>query len=167
MALTIRILLTSLGADAGPSFNIYSNNDNYTTAFDSATRAQLLAGYTSTTVPDNTTRIKLVSTGVCGTTIYISITNVPSVTPTVTPTPTKTPSLTPSNTPSLTPSRSAPKNPNWPTPTPFKPTYNYTCCGELQEFTPGFSLPPVFTVGCGYYNVINCSDINLLPCNEC
>ena len=126
MALTIRILLTSIGANAGPSFNIYSNSDNYNTAFDSATRTQLLAGYTSTTVPDNTTQIKLVSTGTCGTTIYISIIGVPSVTPTVTPTPTKTPSVSPSKTPSVTPSRSTPRMPtNWPTPTP--PTY-YSIC---------------------------------------
>lgn len=164
MALTIRILLTSLGANAGPSFNIYSNNDNYTTAFDSATRAQLLAGYTSTLVPDNTTQIKLVSTGVCGTTIYISIVGIPSVTPTVTPTPTKTPSVSPSRTPSITPSRSAPRV-NWPTPTP--PTYYSICCGDLQEFTPGVSLPPVFTVGCGYYNVGSCSDVGLTPCGDC
>jgi hypothetical protein len=117
MALSIRIVLTSLGVNAGPSFNLYSDNDGYVTAFDSATQTQLLAGYTSTLVPNNTLRIKVVSTGTCGTTIYIPITGVPSPTPSVTPSITKTPSLTPSKTPSLTPSRSAPKV-NFPTPTP-------------------------------------------------
>jgi len=165
MAFTIRILLTSLGANAGPTFNLYSDNDGYVTSFDSATQAQLLAGYTSTLVPDNTTRIKVVSTGTCGTTIYIPITGVPSVTPSVTPSITKTPSLTPSETPSVTPSRSVPTV-NWPTPPPRGTGAGDICCGIAYTYFPGPGFPPtVGALNCFYYTATDCYSLGLIPCS--
>ena len=60
------------GGDAGP-FNLYSNTDGYTTPFaTNISAAALTAGYTSTVVPNGTTIIRVVSTGVC--TNYIDIT---------------------------------------------------------------------------------------------
>lgn len=61
MALTVLITLTSAGSDTGP-FNLYSDVDGYITPFESAiTKATLLAGYTSTVVPDGTTIIRVKS----------------------------------------------------------------------------------------------------------
>jgi hypothetical protein len=69
--MTVFITLTVAGADSGP-FNLYSNIDGYTTAFESGVdKASLLAGYSSSLVPDYTTIIKVLSTGLC--TNYIDI----------------------------------------------------------------------------------------------
>ena len=69
--MTVFITLTVAGADSGP-FNLYSNIDGYTTAFESGvSKASLLAGYSSSLVPDYTTTIKVLSTGLC--TNYIDI----------------------------------------------------------------------------------------------
>lgn len=69
--MTVLITLTVAGADSGP-FNLYSNLDGYVTAFESGVpKASLLAGYSSSLVPDFTTIIKVLSTGAC--TNYIDI----------------------------------------------------------------------------------------------
>jgi hypothetical protein len=69
--MTVLITLTVAGADSGP-FNLYSNIDGYVTAFESGVpKASLLAGYSSSLVPDFTTIIKVLSTGAC--TNYIDI----------------------------------------------------------------------------------------------
>ncbi len=69
--MTVLITLTVAGADSGP-FNLYSNLDGYVTAFESGVpKASLLAGYSSSAVPDFTTIIKVLSTGAC--TNYIDI----------------------------------------------------------------------------------------------
>jgi hypothetical protein len=69
--MTVFITLTVAGADSGP-YNLYSNIDGYTTAFESGVdKASLLAGYSSSLVPDYTTIIKVLSTGLC--TNYIDI----------------------------------------------------------------------------------------------
>jgi len=63
--MTVFITLTLAGANVGP-FNLYSNIDGYTTAFESGvSSAILLAGYASDLVPDGTTTIRLLSTGEC------------------------------------------------------------------------------------------------------
>jgi hypothetical protein len=63
--MTVLITLTTAGASTGP-FDLYSNLDNYTTAFATGvSRASLVAGYSSTVVPDNTTTIRVKSTGNC------------------------------------------------------------------------------------------------------
>jgi hypothetical protein len=71
--MTVLITLTSAGADAG-QFNLYSDTDGYITAFASGiSKATLLGGYTSSAVPDGTTSIRIVSTGVCTNYIYVSV----------------------------------------------------------------------------------------------
>lgn len=80
--MTVFITLTSAGADSGP-FNLYSNLDGYTTAFESGVpKASLLAGYSSSTVPDYTTTIKVLSTGQCTNSINIVLDDVITTTTT-------------------------------------------------------------------------------------
>jgi len=76
------IQLTTAGTDAGP-FNLYSNLDGYLTPFEiNITRSQLLAGYTSYTIPDGSAIIRVKSTGVCINAIDIPIPGVTTTTST-------------------------------------------------------------------------------------
>lgn len=69
--MTVLITLTTAGLDAGP-FDLYSNIDGYFATFETGvSRSALLAGYTSTLVPDFTTIVRVRSTGVC--TNYIDV----------------------------------------------------------------------------------------------
>jgi hypothetical protein len=71
MPFSATISLSLAGADTGP-FNLYSNADNYVTAFASAVpKASMLTGYLSTTVPDQTVICRVKSTGTC--TNYVDI----------------------------------------------------------------------------------------------
>lgn len=71
--MTVLIILTTAGADTGP-FNLYSDTDGFISAFDtSISRAVLLAGYTSTTVPFGTSVIRCVSEGTCTNYVDVSI----------------------------------------------------------------------------------------------
>ena len=68
----ITITLTAAGADTGP-FDLYSDVDGYTTAFDTGVaKNDLLAGY-STTAPDGTSTVKVLSTGICTNYIYLTV----------------------------------------------------------------------------------------------
>ena len=59
------IKLTTAGNNTG-SFELYSDVDNFTTAFETGvTKAQLVNGYTTALVPDYTTIIRVQSTGFC------------------------------------------------------------------------------------------------------
>jgi hypothetical protein len=105
MAFTVALLVNPLGTGTGP-FDLYSDVDNFQAPFGIVTQSQLAAG-SYVLVPDNTTRIKLVSTGNCGNILFVDITGIiPTPSPTMTPTvtPTVTPSFTP--TPTHTPTRS-------------------------------------------------------------
>ena len=63
--MTVLITLTTAGADSGP-FDLYTELDGYTTPFETGvTKSSLLAGYTSTLVPDYATIIRVTSTGDC------------------------------------------------------------------------------------------------------
>ena len=63
--MTVLITLTVAGADSGP-FNLYSNLDGYTSAFETGvSKASLLAGYSSALVPDYTTTVRVKSNGLC------------------------------------------------------------------------------------------------------
>ena len=104
MAYKVTLLITPLGAQTGP-FNLYSDIDGYTNIFSTITQAQLSVGF-PVLVPDNTTSVKIVSTGICGTSIIVNIVGVPSVTPTITPTITPTVTPTPTLTPTPTPTKS-------------------------------------------------------------
>ena len=69
--MTVLITLTTAGADSGP-FNLYSNLDGFISAFEaSVPKASLLAGYSSSLVPDFTTTIRVKSIGDCNN--YIDI----------------------------------------------------------------------------------------------
>lgn len=90
--MTVLITLTTAGTSTGP-FSLYSNVDSYSTPFvTGVSRSSLLAGYTSTVVPNGTTIIRVMSTGTC--TNYTDISVVPcsttTTTTTVTPTTTTT-----------------------------------------------------------------------------
>jgi len=59
--MTVFITLTTAGSDTGP-FNLYSNLDGYISAFETGiSKGDLLAGYSSSLVPDGTTIIRVQS----------------------------------------------------------------------------------------------------------
>ena len=87
--MTVLITLTTAGSDSGP-FNLYSNLDGYTSVFEiGVSKASLLAGYSSTLVPDYTIIVRIKSIGVC--TNYIDITLNPSTSTTTSTTTTLAP----------------------------------------------------------------------------
>jgi len=70
--MNVYIILTTAGTDTGP-FDLYSDVDGFATAFETAvSKASLVAGY-STTAPDGSTQIKVVSTGNCTNSVIIDI----------------------------------------------------------------------------------------------
>jgi hypothetical protein len=82
--MTVLITLTLAGSDTGP-FNLYSNADGYTTAFETGiSRAALIAGYTSTLAPEGTTEVLVRSTGVCQRDLYLVVSGAPIPTTTTT-----------------------------------------------------------------------------------
>lgn len=61
----IIITLTSVGADQGPLFDLYSNTDGFTVPFETdVAQAGLQTGYTTTLAPEGTTTIKVCGQGV-------------------------------------------------------------------------------------------------------
>ena len=59
--MTVLITLTTAGSDSGP-FNLYSDVDGFTSAFEvGVAKIDLLAGYSSSLVPDPTTIIRVMS----------------------------------------------------------------------------------------------------------
>jgi hypothetical protein len=71
--MTVLITLTTAGTDSGP-FDLYSNLDGYTSAFESGvSRLDLLAGYASALVPDFTTIVRVQSVGDCNNHIDIQL----------------------------------------------------------------------------------------------
>jgi hypothetical protein len=100
--MNVTITLTSAGAGTGP-FDLYSDLDGYIVPFETGVpKSSLVAGYTSTIVPDGTQTIRVESIGVCSNYIDINISGLPSPTPTQTPTITPTPTTTSTNTPTPT-----------------------------------------------------------------
>jgi hypothetical protein len=92
--MTVLITLTTAGSDSGP-FNLFSNLDDYTSAFETGvSKAALLAGYSSALVPDYTTTVRVISTGVCVNYVDITIETITTTT-TTTVAPTTTTTTTP------------------------------------------------------------------------
>jgi len=92
--MTVLITLTTAGVDSGP-FNLYSDIDGYTAAFESGvSQAALLAGYSSSLVPDYTTIVRVLSTGVCNNYVDITLTSGTTTTTTSTIVPTTTTTTT-------------------------------------------------------------------------
>lgn len=92
--MTVTITLTTAGSDTGP-FNLYSNADGYTTAFETGvSKATLVAGYTSTLVPTGTTEVLVQSTGTCDRDLYLVVAGAPTTTTTSSTTSTTSSSTT-------------------------------------------------------------------------
>jgi hypothetical protein len=71
--MTVFIQLTTAGTDTGP-FNLYSNVDVYTSAFEvGVSKLDLISGYTSAMVPNGTTSIRVKSNGSCIDYVDISV----------------------------------------------------------------------------------------------
>lgn len=101
--MTVLITLTTAGTDSGP-FNLYSNVDGYTSAFAlGISRATLLAGYSSASVPDYTSVIRIMSMGVCINSIDISVEEITTTTTTSSPTTTTTTTVLVTTTSTTTP----------------------------------------------------------------
>lgn len=68
------ITISNVGADAGP-FNLYSDLDSYTSAFESnVPKSFLEAGYASNLVPDGTLVIRIQSANEnCGNFVNVSL----------------------------------------------------------------------------------------------
>jgi len=83
--MTVTITLTLAGSDTGP-FNLYSDVDGYTSAFQTnVPRGDFLgAGLTTGTVPDGTTEILVRSTGACQRDLYLAVAGAPATTTTTT-----------------------------------------------------------------------------------
>ena len=70
--MTATITLSIAGTDTGP-FLLFSDVDGFTSAFESGvSRTALLAGYTTTLIPNGTQVVRVLSTGNC--TNYVDIT---------------------------------------------------------------------------------------------
>lgn len=81
--MNVYIKLLVAGANVGP-FDLYSNIDSFATAFETGVaKASLVSGYTATDVPNETTQIKIVSTGNCTNFIILDI-GIPTTTTTTT-----------------------------------------------------------------------------------
>jgi len=90
MSISVLITLTvGTGGNTGPTFNLFSDADGYATAFETGvTKTSLVAGYTSSVVPDGSTIIRCKSTGTCTNYSDFTISGAPVPSPTPTPTPT-------------------------------------------------------------------------------
>lgn len=67
----VLLTLTTAGTDSGP-YNLYSDVDGYTTAFETAVdKTSLLAGYSSNNAPALTTTVQIKSTGSCTNSINV------------------------------------------------------------------------------------------------
>ena len=115
--ITVSITLTTAGIDTGPTFNLYSNVDGYTTAFETGVaKASLVAGYISTLVPDGTTTIRVYSPGACQTSVDLTI--ITSTTTSTTSTSTSTTTTTSSTTTTTTTAAPGPTTTTTTTPPP-------------------------------------------------
>jgi hypothetical protein len=82
--MTALITLTTAGTDSGP-FDLYSDLDGYISAFETGVlKSSLLAGYSSSVVPDYTKIIRIKSNGVCTNYIDVSLELVTTSTTTTT-----------------------------------------------------------------------------------
>ena len=84
---SVLITLTTAGSDTGP-FNLYSNTDGYVTPFEtSVSKLPLVAGYTSTLVPNGTTTIRVKSNnpGFCVNYVDLAVSGITTTTTTAAP----------------------------------------------------------------------------------
>ena len=140
--MTVLITLTVAGSDSGP-FNLYSDLDGYTSAFESGVlKASLLAGYSSALVPDFTTTVRIKSVGNCNN--YIDI---PLYTPTTTSSSTSSTSST--TTTSTTVANTCYSFESDPYTTTFSAQY-IDCNGVIQTDNDTCLSPPCTYTLCGF-----------------
>lgn len=102
MPFNVIITLNTLGSEAGP-FDLFSDVDNFTTAFETNIPASsFVLPYFTPNVPNGTTQIKVKSDGECVNSILLNVQNLPSPTPTSTVTPSVTPTIQATRTPTPT-----------------------------------------------------------------
>lgn len=160
--MNVYIKLTIAGGDTGP-FSLYSDVDGFATPFETGiSRASLVAGYIATDVPDDSTEIKVVSTGNCTNSIIIDIGfSTTSITTTILST-----TATTTN-PDITTTTTTIPDTTTTTTTAF-PYYDLTDCnseihycvstncspsiGDVVQYQLG--LPPSGTIYCGTVNSI-------------
>jgi hypothetical protein len=155
ISVTITFPSTGLGSDTGP-FNLYSDTDGYTNAFETGiTSNTLIYGFSTNNVPNGTTTVRVVSESECCNNSYLI--HFPSPTPTQTPTPTPTlvcnfggnvyygitptptSTITPTPTPTLTPALTVTPTPTLtitptitPTNTPTPTNLGVNCVNPLK-----------------------------------
>jgi hypothetical protein len=149
--MNVLITLFAAGTDTGP-FNLFSNVDNYTTAFQSnVSKSALINGLMVTTVPDTAVIIRVKSNSVnCTNSIDLVIAGVPPVSTTTTTTslyigPSTTTSTSTSSTSTSTTSTSTTARPLTTTSTTTAPLVNHPFAFELTD---GFDLD---TLACEDY----------------
>jgi hypothetical protein len=118
--ISIEIGIVNIGVNAGP-FDLYSDVDNFTTPFETGiSKAQMEIGYVSNSAPDNSTIIRVQSTGDCDNYLDIPIAAQPTTTSTTTSTTTTT--LPPTTTTSTTTTTLPPTTTTSTTTTTLPPT---------------------------------------------
>jgi hypothetical protein len=141
--MTVLITLTTAGTSTGP-FSLYSNVDSYSTPFvTGVSRSSLLAGYTSTVVPNGTTIVRVMSTGTC--TNYTDISVVPCSTTTTTSTSTSTTTTTTTTVPPTTTTTTTSSSPVMYTINSGASGTSGEACGQSPTISvwaqPGFTVP--------------------------
>jgi hypothetical protein len=134
--MSIFLQLTLVGEDVGNTFSLFSNADNYTTAFSTGvSKSSLLTGYT-TSAPTGTTVVRVQSTsGVCDN--YVTIVLIePTTTTTTSSTSTTTTSTTSTSTTTTT--------------TTAAPVTYYELAGCLPENYAFTAIAPTLGVGQQY-----------------
>ena len=82
--MTVLITLTTIGTDCS-LFDIYSNIDNFLSAFETdVPKSSLSAGFSSANVPDGTTIIRVKAKGLCSNYIDLQLINITTTTTTTT-----------------------------------------------------------------------------------
>jgi len=83
--MNVLIQLTIADVDTGPTFNLFSDDNGYSSPFETGvSKTALLTGYTSSLVPVGTTIIRVVSVGVCSNYIDLPLTNTKTTSSTTT-----------------------------------------------------------------------------------
>ena len=125
--MTVLITLTSAGTDTS-TFDLYSNLDGFVTPFETGViRASLLAGYSSTLVPDYTNVIKIQSLGGCVDYINVTLENTTTTTTSTSTTSTSTTTSTTTAAPIICVEYTAS------TFSPIAQTVNYIDCGGSAQ----------------------------------
>lgn len=165
--MNVLITLTSPGVDTGP-FNIYTNVDNYVTAVaTNIAKSTLVSGYNAT-VPPTTITVKVESTGVCTSSIYLTViqptttttTSTSSTTTSTTTTSSSTTTTTTTAVPTTTTTTTVPVGPTTTTTTTPAPNYKFYLQVRNQTDT-GYGDGTFFLNSVGGFNTFT-TDYSLI-----